>query len=512
MKPTVYPPLFYAAAFVFATFTCSLTLHSKITFFKGNAYYVNLNGNDENEGTKDQPWKSIEKLNSIQMQPGDTVFFQGKRTFTGSILLDSTDGGTNENPVIVTSYGNAKAIINADDSSALIVNNTGFIKIMNIIFAGSGRKSGNTKDGVIITNCRNIEANNLNIHGFQKAGLLVYNSKNIEVKKVRAYDNGFAGISVSGKSTEERCSNIHIVGCDAENNPGDPANFGNHSGNGIIAGYCRNVTIEYCTATNNGWDMPRTGNGPVGIWAYEADSVMIQYCISYRNKTSKGGGDGGGFDLDGGVTHSIIQKCLSYENEGSGFGIFQYAGASNWHDNIIRNNISENDGNVSAAGANAFIWNSSRDEKQFKNLEFYNNILYNSKGAAISYASESENTSFRFHDNIFVAKDELMKGKDIIGEGIYLHNDWWCLQGGFNIDGIKSFTLWRSKSGKEEVNGKVAGFNVNPRFTSPGNTTLTTPYTLTQFSDYHLLKNSTLLKPFGFVNSLFSKKELREFF
>ena len=81
------------------------------------------------------------------------------------------------------------------------------------------------------------------------------------------------------------------------NNPGDPTNLNNHSGNGIIAGFCKNILIEYCTANNNGWDMPRIGNGPVGIWCYEADSVIIQHCISYQNKTSKGGEDGGGYDL-----------------------------------------------------------------------------------------------------------------------------------------------------------------------------------------------------------------------
>src|SRR5436190_17235380 len=134
--------------------------------------------------------------------------------------------------------------------------------------------------------------------------------------------------------------------CRADNNPGDPTNLTNHSGNGIVVGNCRNVLIEYCTATNNGWDMPRIGNGPVGIWPYEADSVIIQHCISYRNKTAPGAADGGGFDLDGGVTNSVIQYCLSYENEGSGYGIFQYWSAGNWKNNTLRYCISINDGKI----------------------------------------------------------------------------------------------------------------------------------------------------------------------
>ena len=100
------------------------------------------------------------------------------------------------------------------------------------------------------------------------------------------------------------------------NNPGDPTNLTNHSGNGIVVGHCTNVLIDHCMATNNGWDMPRIGNGPVGIWCYEADSVVIQHCLSYRNKTSVGGADGGGFDFDGGVTNSIIQYCLVLRKPG----------------------------------------------------------------------------------------------------------------------------------------------------------------------------------------------------
>ncbi len=76
--------------------------------------------------------------------------------------------------------------------------------------------------------------------------------------------------------------------------------------------------------------MPRIGNGPVGIWAYEADSVIIQHCISYKNKTSKGGEDGGGYDLDGGTTNSVIQYCYPMKTREALFGIFRYAGAGEW--------------------------------------------------------------------------------------------------------------------------------------------------------------------------------------
>ncbi|HVX52437.1 MAG TPA: hypothetical protein VHB48_19920, partial [Chitinophagaceae bacterium] len=260
----------------------------------------------------------------------------------------------------------------------------------------------------------------------------------------------------------------------------------------------------YCTATNNGWDMPRTGNGPVGIWCFEADKVIIQHCISYANKTSKGGGDGGGYDLDGGVTNSIIQYCLSYNNQGSGFGIFQYAGAGKWHDNVIRFNISENDGAVSPAQAGVFIWNSSRDTSQFKKCLFYNNVIYNTKAAAISYDKESEHKDFKFYNNIFVAKGSLIRG--IGGNDVFLGNDWWSFPGGFNVAGNTDFIKWVTATRHEHFKSQVAGYNVRPQFKNPGNTNETIPARLLQLDNYQLPAGDSLRNgginfiPFGLNN------------
>ena len=211
-------------------------------------------------------------------------------------------------------------------------------------------------------------------------------SSEISVENIFSHDNGSAGISVGGTSLSKKANqHIRIAHSRSENNPGDPTNLKNHSGNGIVVGSCTNVLIEYCTATNNGWGMPRKGNGPVGIWAFEADSVIIEHCLSYRNKTSEGGEDGGGFDFDGGVTHSVIQYCLSYENQGAGYCMFQYKYASPWHDNIYRFNISVNDGLVSPARAGIYIWNSTLDSNQFYNSLFYNNTIWNTKKSCIHF-------------------------------------------------------------------------------------------------------------------------------
>lgn len=256
----------------------------------------------------------------------------------------------------------------------------------------------NSIDGIHILGSHHITLDSVEVEGFQKAGLFIDNSNNIQVNRVHAHDNGFAGISAMNVT---RLSIEHSF---AENNPGDPTNFTNHSGNGIVVGYGRNVLIDHCRATNNGWDMPRVGNGPVGIWAWESDSVRIQFCVSYRNKTSKGGEDGGGFDLDGGVTNSVIENCISFGNDGSGFGLFQYAGANPWKNNVVKSNVSWNDGLVSTAHAGIYIWNSSGDANQLANCEIVDNVIFNKNGSAIRFATESNHTGFLYRNNVFISK------------------------------------------------------------------------------------------------------------
>lgn len=188
----------------------------------------------------------------------------------------------------------------------------------------------------------------------------------------------------------------------AENNPGCPVIKDNHSGNGILVSGVSNTLIEYCEAMNNGWDMPREGNGPVGIWTYLSDRVIIQHCYSHHNKTSKNGLDGGGFDFDGGVTNSIMQYNLSENNEGAGYGMFQYAGADTWNNNIVRYNISFNDGQKNGQ-CGIFMW-CDPVAVAMKNLHAYNNTIVNKNGYGVNFLPGNY-TGFIFENNIYLITD-----------------------------------------------------------------------------------------------------------
>lgn len=487
MNRQAYPPggirLIAACLFIF-----SLSQQSY-----GRNYYLGVSGNDRGKGTREDPWKSIPRLNRAVLKAGDTVFFQSGGIFPGSIQLGPQTGGTAVMPVVITSDGSRHAVIHAGSGTGILLDKCQYVTLCNLDFLGAGRKKGNTHEGVTIRQCGNIHAEHLDITGFQKAGLMIYASTDITVSHISAHENGSAGIAVEGDFSSKKTSrNIRILDCRTEDNPGDPTNLTNHSGNGIVAGHCTGLLVDRCTATNNGWDMPRIGNGPVGIWCYEADSVLIQHCLAYRNKTSPGAADGGGFDLDGGVTNSIIQYCFSYGNQGSGYCIFQYWGASPWHHNIIRYNISEDDGTVSDSQAGLYIWNSSDDEKQFYDCEVYGNIVYNTKVAAISFSDKSENKEFRFSNNIFVGKDSLIRGEDKIGQCIFQYNDWWSMDSRFNIGGFRDLKAWAMKTGKEQEEGKVVGQNIDPHFKNPGKAALTSASQLRSFTGYDLPANAPL--------------------
>lgn len=380
-------------------------------------HYVAVGGNDAADGSRAHPWKT---LGRVRLKDGESVFLHGGQVFYGTLRIGLV------NRVFVGSYDGGTATIRAGDSSGLVLYQVNGLMVRGLRLQGAGRKEGNVKEGVMLDSCERVVIEDVDISGFQKAGLMIYSSVDVVARRVFAHENGAAGIEVEG--FDKRSSRaLRIVHCRADDNPGDPSNLTNHSGNGIVAGHCTGLVVDSCSATNNGWDMPRIGNGPVGIWCYEADSVIIQHCTAYRNKTSPGAADGGGFDLDGGVTNSIIQYCLSYGNQGAGYCIFQYWGASPWHHNIIRDNISYDDGLVSDARAGIYVWNSSGDPGQLYDCAVYHNIVYNSKQAALSFSDKSARRGLSFYDNVFVGRDSLIRGDR--GVDLFRGNDWWVLHG-----------------------------------------------------------------------------------
>jgi hypothetical protein len=471
----------YHTVFIKQVISLLLVLLFNVNTQAQHKYYFAKNKKiSKDAGTRQQPFASLQQLLQLTLKPGDTVFFHAGDTIAGNILLNSINGTAKHN-IVFTSYGRGKAFVNGGNKEAFAIAGSNYFQILNLALVGSGRKTGNTTDGLRLADCSNLKIRNLDISGFQKSGLTLFNCEAAEVDNVFAHQNGSGGILVEGDYKKKNSKNIYIVNCQADNNPGDPTKLDNHSGSGILVGNCKNVVIEYCSATNNGWDMPRIGNGPVGIWAYQADSVIIQHCISYRNKTAKGAADGGGFDLDGGVTNSVIQYCLSYENWGSGYGIFQYNGADKWFNNTLRYCISINDGQETEYASAMLIWNGENEDSVLTNFYAYHNFFYNEKNYVFGFLEQSRHKNFFFLNNVFVASDtsDLFHGIDSSANDVFMGNVWMKKTGGFSQDGFHDLETWAKATGYEQQNGRLTGISFKRQlFIRPGNINITDPYSL----------------------------------
>ncbi len=465
------------------------------------AYYISPLGNDSNTGASPgNAWKSIEKINQIIFQPGDKILFEGGKTFFGTIRLNSFDSGNLNNYVQLGSYGVGRASINAGAGAGIVASECQFLSIKNLNFTGDGRKTGNTGNGVILSYCSNIVVDSIEVSGFQHSGVTVRaTGENFRLSNIYAHENGYSGIYLFG-NYKTSLSNIYIGHSIADNNPGDPTLLDNHSGSGIYAYMASEILIEYCNASNNGWDMPRKGNGPGGIWVAEVESAVIQHCISHDNKTSEGGLDGVGFDLDGGTTNSVIQYCLSYNNQGAGFAAFQYEGASEWKNNTIRFCISQNDAILTERGSIS-VWNGTNNLNTFQELYFNNNVVYNSNGPALAFWDHL-NVNFNFYNNIFVSKQSSVYNG--IDNENFQGNCWYSFNNSFYLNSEIDFAQWAQANNQEMVNGKLAGIYANPMFLNPGNLTLTDPTKLSEITNYYVEDGSPVINAGLDLKTLFN--------
>ena len=82
------------------------------TIFSQNYFISSSSGDDNNNGSSEsQPFKTINKINSLRLKPGDNVYFKSGDIWIGVPLIVKSSGAKN-NPITFTSYGSsAKPII-----------------------------------------------------------------------------------------------------------------------------------------------------------------------------------------------------------------------------------------------------------------------------------------------------------------------------------------------------------------------------------------------------------------
>lgn len=457
-------------------------------------YYLSINGSDLNSGTSiAQAWQSINALNSRTFSAGDSIFLEAGSVFNGNIYFSPTSTGTASKPIYLGSYGSGKATVYAGNSFGLYAyNNQGF-SIHNLIFSGSAYNI-NTQYGILFycdlpnsVKLKNISISNCEVSGFKTAGieLSAYPSdnsrsgyENVRIINCTAAYNGSVGITLVGnfKTTDTLYNhkNVQILRSIAHHNYGF-ANTANHSGNGILIGQIDSGAIAYCEAYENGINNNYPNAGPAGIWTWDSKFITIEYCYAHHNRSQTVDGDG--FDLDGGVRFSTLQYNYSHNNDGPGLLVAQFTGARKMEYNIVRYNISENDGR----GLGALIWSGDPSGTiTTEKIDFYNNsIIIDTIGKSIAnaafavYNNYGSTKDIRVCNNIFMTRN----GANIIDINPCLNlkfynNSYFDFGNGFKFrdNGVTYNTLenWRQASGQEWYKGKKTGFNTNPGLANPG--------------------------------------------
>ena len=449
-----------------------------------NIYYISAIGDDSNTGLSvGQAWQSIQRVNDEDFAPGDLILFRGGDEFTGTLYFSAEDAGTASSRLVVSSFGKGKAIISGQASEAIRADSCRYLTIESLDCRGSGRKSGNTTDGLLLYKCNDITITDIEVRGFQHSGIHVHKCNDAVIRLVYAHDNGFAGIHVSGTTIWDSVNydnhNLYIAYCVAENNPGDPTVLKNHSGNGILASSVKGGIIEYCEASNNGWDMPWTENGPVGIWIWDCTDFIIQHCISHHNRTNPVAADGGGFDLDGGVSNSVIQYCISHNNEGAGFGLYEFGATKPWENNTLRYNISQNDGIIN--GGSIGIWKAD-GQGIMRNCLIYNNTFYNSLENGSNIWMYDHYPGYRFYNNVFVHNGSLLSEKQTLKDEIFQGNLYWDLSGEESFLGHANLMEWAMATGKEMQEDELLGIYRDPLLIEAGSISVTEPLKINKAS------------------------------
>jgi hypothetical protein len=90
-----------------------------------------------------------------------------------------------------------------------------------------------------------------------------------------------------------------------------------------------------------------------------ANNLTISHCVSHDNLNGQPvftSNDGCGFDLDGGVTNSIVEYSLAFGNAGPGFLVCDFGAPITTRNNTVRYSVSYSDGVSSLNGATGLNW------------------------------------------------------------------------------------------------------------------------------------------------------------
>lgn len=519
--------------------TLTLTLAVAAEAFARD-YYFSAHGDDAaGDGSRAAPYQSMARLNSLDLDQGDRVLLRAGDTFAGPILLDAGDSATDADGVLrgkpirlLPFGGRQRPVIFTPHGNGLHAVDVGGIRIQGLELAGSNAPdeitaTANASTGVLFENTnslvqqRRVALVDVLVHGFGEAGVnfravnpaaATGGFADVRVIRCEIHSNGRAGLMSSVRSDtgstvdgalydfQSRAHARFFVSRNVVFDTFGKRESGGVSGSGIVLAQVATARMVFNVAHHNGG---RAGGGGVAIWAWESDHVRIESNEAYAN-ASFDGRDGGGFDLDGGTRHGLMQYNYSHGNHGVGYGLFEFGYASPMRDNVIRYNVSEDDGGGLAVWGNGPRSDGSGHVDAAAASLFYNNTIIRPRGPnAHFFGSVAE---VGVYNNLFLsfAGNPVVQGNDFVASGQergidMLANAYWSDSDSFRIlwenGTYTSLADWSAATRQETASGVLVGVQVDPGLSGPfnGGRSLNQPLLFSTLDAYRLLPTSALI-------------------
>jgi hypothetical protein len=442
-------------------FLIILILFGHTTSYGQLGYYLSSSeGNDLNNGTINSPWKTLKKINTVSLKPGDKVFFKRDDIFFGHFVVNGS--GSKRKPIIIGSYANGNfPVLNGavgrekggDYQEAVLILNNDNIIVENIEIQNNrliSRKGVRDQDafGIYVLNNGNKSLKNFifrniifkNIYAslpiLKEKGENAFNS--LEVAGLRFFSTRNKKNSIKNiqNTLVENCQfsnlqrlGVHIkhgggetgVGTDKTNSNVDfilrNNEFHNTGGTCILPIRTYNCLIEKNIFDRPGDNSdPRMANRGSSVWTWRCINTVIQYnqCLHVRGYL-----DSHGIHIDHENVNTFIQYNYMEDCEG---GFVEILGGNK--NSVYRFNVSVNDGwrqNPKWKNSNHTLWINEvvpGGKHRADGNYIYNNTIYIDKPYSTAIVIDGKNNYI--YNNIFTvlngarigAKQVLVKNND----------------------------------------------------------------------------------------------------
>ena len=391
-------------------------------------YISSSSGDDSNSGlTPETAFKTLAKVNSYDLLPGDSLLFKSGDTFVGKLSIVN-ESGSSEKPILISNYGDGDLPIFDGDGylSTIHIVNSGYLHFSNIEIKNDGgpAKPG---DSEVLRYGMYIQNTFTDGTSFEHYRLNNLTFKNI-YPTVEVTDDDRTGINghaiiTSGSWGDdihptrfddmliENCfftrTARHAVVLKAVNNLEIKNNLFEHVGGAgmVIANGTTNILVEenITNYTGSSIDSRMAGRGS-GIWCYKAKNLTVQH---NKFMHARGIHDSYGMHIDIGNKNVVYQYNYSEDNEG---GFVEILGANV---NVgYRYNLSVGDGwrkRGNRAGQIFWLAGWSGDPQNpigSDSIFVYNNSIYVRDSISPGIWIESVSKNARIYNNIINVANE----------------------------------------------------------------------------------------------------------